>query len=94
MLTSKDILRLLSLLFFFFLHQPQFKGLSFGGWQKVEPCLNYQRDSIELYNYHLRSIYERVAVHIHALNKKIADDPRVTVNILPISSGLTIATKL
>ena len=38
MLTSKDILRLLSLLFFFFLHQPQFKGLSFGGWQKVEPC--------------------------------------------------------
>ena len=49
---------------------------------------------IELYNYHLRSIYERVAVHIHALNKKIADDPRVTVNILPIGSGLTIATKL
>lgn len=61
-------------------------------WE-VEP-LNYQRDSIELYNYHLRSIYERVAVHIHALNKKIADDPRVTVNILPIGSGLTIATKL
>ncbi|CAH3179823.1 unnamed protein product, partial [Porites evermanni] len=61
-------------------------------WE-VEP-LNYQRDSIELYQYHLRSIYERVAVHIHALNKKIANDPRVTVNILPIGSGLTIATKL
>ena len=57
-------------------------------WE-VEP-LNYQRDSIELYQYHLRSIYERVAVHIHALNKKIANDPRVTVNILPIGSGLTI----
>ena len=56
--------------------------------------LDYQRDSIELYQYHLRSIYERVAVHIHAMNKKIAEDPRVIVNILPIGSGLTIATKL
>ena len=33
-------------------------------------------------------------VHIHALNKKVANDPRVTATILPIGSGLTIATKL
>ena len=56
--------------------------------------LDYQRDSIELYKYHLQSIYKRIAVHIHALNKKIASDSRVLVNILPIGSGLTIVTKL
>lgn len=61
-------------------------------WE-VEP-LDYQRDSIELYKYHLQSIYKRIAVHMHALNKKVAKDPRVLVNILPIGSGLTIATKL
>ena len=61
-------------------------------WE-VEP-LDYHRDSIELYRYHLDSIYKRTAVHIHALNKKIAQDPRVLVNILPVGSGLTIATKL
>ncbi|KAL9983410.1 hypothetical protein ACROYT_G005578 [Oculina patagonica] len=56
--------------------------------------LDYQRDSIELYKHHLQSIYKRIAVHMHALNKKIAKDPRVLVNVLPIGSGLTIATKL
>ena len=40
------------------------------------------------------SVMEKVAVHIHALNKKVANDPRVTATILPIGSGLTIATKL
>ena len=57
-------------------------------------ALDYQRDSIELFKYHLPSVKKRVAVHIHALNKKIAKDPRVLVNILPIGSGLTIVTKL
>ena len=61
-------------------------------WE-VEP-LDYHRDSIELYKYHLQSIYKRIAVHMHAMNKKIAKDLRVLVNILPIGSGLTIATKL
>lgn len=60
---------------------------------EVEP-LDYQRDSIELYKYHLPSIYKRIAVHMHALNKKIAKDPRALVNILPVGSGLTIVTKL
>ena len=40
------------------------------------------------------SVMEKVAVHIHALNKKVANDPRVTATILPIGSGLTIATKI
>ena len=40
------------------------------------------------------SVMEKVAVHIHALNKKVAYDPRVTATILPIGSGLTIATKM
>ena len=40
------------------------------------------------------SVIEKVAVHIHALNKKVANDPRVTETILPIGSDLTIATKL
>ena len=40
------------------------------------------------------SVMEKVAVHIHALNKKVANDPRVTATILPTASGLTIATKL
>ena len=40
------------------------------------------------------SVMEKVAVHIHALNKKVANDPRVTTTILPVGSGLTIATKL
>ena len=38
------------------------------------------------------SVMEKVAVHMHALNKKVTDDPRVTATILPIASGLTIAT--
>ena len=37
------------------------------------------------------SVMEKVAVHIHALNKNVANDPRVTATILPIGSGLTIA---
>ena len=63
-------------------------------WE-VEP-LDYQRDAIKLFNckHHLFTTAKRIAVHIHALNKKIANDPRVLVNILPIGSGLTIATKL
>ena len=40
------------------------------------------------------SVIEKVALHIHALNKKVTIDPRVTATILPIGSGLTIATKL
>ena len=57
-------------------------------------ALDYQRDAIELFKYKLQSISKRIAVHIHALNKKIAKDPRVLVNILPIGSGLAIVTKL
>lgn len=64
-----------------------------GKTSEVEP-LDYQRDSIELYKYHLPSIYKRIAVHMHALNKKIVKDPRALVNILPVGSGLTIVTKL
>lgn len=64
-----------------------------GKISEVEP-LDYKRDSIELYKYHLPSIYKRIAVHMHALNKKIVKDPRALVNILPIGSGLTIVTKL
>lgn len=62
-------------------------------WAEVE-ALDYQRDSIELYKYHLQSIYKRIAVHMHALNKTITKDPRVLVDILPIGSGLTTVTKL
>ena len=40
------------------------------------------------------SVMEKVAAQIHALNKKVTDDPRVAATILPIASGLTIATKL
>ena len=40
------------------------------------------------------SVMEKVAVHIHALNEKVTNDPQVTATILPIASGLTIATKL
>ena len=43
---------------------------------------------------HPMSVTEKVAVHIHALNKKVANDRRVTATILLIGSGLTIATKL
>ena len=57
-------------------------------------ALDYQRDSIDLFKYHLPSVNQRIAVHIHALNKKIAKDPRVLVNILPTGSGFTIVTKL
>lgn len=64
-----------------------------GKTSEVEP-LDYQRDSIELYKFHFQSIYKRIAVHMHALNKKIVKDPRVLVNILPVGSGLTIVTKL
>ena len=61
-------------------------------WE-VEP-LDYQRDAIDLYRYQLDSIYHRIAVHIHALNKKIVSDPRVLVNILPCGAGLSVITKL
>ena len=61
-------------------------------WE-VEP-LNYQRDVINMVSGKHHLYAERVTVHIHAVNKKIAKDPRVLVNILPIGSGLTIATKL
>ena len=54
---------------------------------------NYYYDSSYKYG-HPMSVMEKVAVHIHALNKKVTDDPRVTATILPIASGLTIATKL
>ena len=54
---------------------------------------NYYYDSSYKYG-HPMSVMEKVAVHIHVLNKKIANDPRVTATILPIASGLTIATKL
>ena len=64
-----------------------------GKTSEVEP-LDYQRDSIELYKFHFQSIYKRIAVHMHALNKKIVKDARVVVNILPVGSGLTIVTKL
>ena len=37
------------------------------------------------------SVMEKVAVHMHALNKKVTDDPRVAATILPVGSGLTIA---
>ena len=37
------------------------------------------------------SVMEKVAVHIHALNKKVINDARVTATILPIGSDLTIA---
>ena len=40
------------------------------------------------------SVMEKVAVHIHALNKEVANDPRVTATSIPMASGLTIATKL
>ena len=43
---------------------------------------------------HPMSVTEKVAVQIHPLNEKVANDPRVTATILPIASGLTIATKL
>ena len=65
-----------------------------GGRTWEVEALDYQRDSIELFKYNLPSVKNRVAVHIHALNKKIAKDPRVLVNILPTGSGLTIVTKL
>lgn len=61
-------------------------------WE-VEP-LDYQRDAIDLFHRQPDSINERIAVHIHALNMKIAQDPRVLVNILPCGSGLTVVTKL
>ena len=54
---------------------------------------NYDYDSSYKYG-HPMSVMEKVAVHIHALNKKVANDPRVTATILPIGSGLTIATKM
>ena len=52
---------------------------------------NYYYDSSYKYG-HPMSVMEKVAVHMHALNKKVTDDPRVTATILPIASGLTIAT--
>ena len=61
-------------------------------WE-VEP-LDYQRGAIDLYRYQLDSIYHRIAVHIHALNKEIASDPRVLVSILPCGAGLTVIKKL
>ena len=54
---------------------------------------NYYYDSSYKHS-HPMSVMEKVAVHIHALNKKVANDPRGTATILPIGSGLTIATKL
>ena len=54
---------------------------------------NYYYDSSYKYG-HPMSVMEKVAVHIHALNKKVAYDLPVTATILPVASRLTIATKL
>ena len=54
---------------------------------------NYYYDSSYKYG-HPMSVMEKVAVHIHALNEKVTNNPQVTATILPIASGLTIATKL
>ena len=51
---------------------------------------NYYYDSSYKYG-HPMSVMEKVAVHIHALNKEVANDPRVTATIIPMASGLTIA---
>ena len=51
---------------------------------------NYYYDSSHKYG-HPMSVMEKVAVHIHALNEKVTNDPRVTATILPTASGLTIA---
>ena len=51
---------------------------------------NYYYESSYKYG-HPRSVMEKVAVHIHALNKEVANDPRVTATIIPMASGLAIA---
>ena len=66
------------------------------GWAGEVGPLDYYNycnyDSLYKYG-HPMSVMGKVAVHIHALNKKVANDLRVTATILPIGSGLTIATK-
>ena len=61
-----------------------------------EGPLDYQNYFIDTWTKsgHSTLVLEKVAAHLHALNKRIANDPRVTATILPIGSGLTIATKL
>ena len=61
-----------------------------------EGPLDYQNYFIDTLtkSSHSIPVLEKVAAHLHALNKRIANDPRVTATILPIGSGLTIATKL
>ena len=59
-----------------------------------EGPLDYQNYFIDTWTKsgHSIPVREKVAAHLHALNNRIANDPRVTATILPIGSGLTIAT--
>ena len=61
-----------------------------------EGSLDYQNYFIDTWKKsgHSIPVLELVAAHLHAVNIRIANDPRVTATILPIGSGLTIAKKL